>query len=116
MRDLSHIGGFSRQEPITAPVTYKEIPVGMLMALRFSGRSIGKFSGISGIVKGSPVFRLECINHKETLVPGYSRRVCATILNFGEQEHKSISEWNLYRMEQILHSMDLSMEVPAIFW
>ena len=50
MRDLSHTGGFSRQEPITAPVTYKEIPVGMLMALRFSGRSIGKFSGISGIV------------------------------------------------------------------
>ena len=99
---------------------FKEIPVGMLMALRFSGRSIGKFSGISGIVKGSPVFpletfRLKCINHKETPVPGYSRRVCATILNFGEQEHKSISEWNLYRMEQILHSMDLSMEVPEIF-
>lgn len=54
MRDLSHIGGFSRQGPITAPVTYKEIPVGLLMELTFSECSIRKFPGISGIVKGSP--------------------------------------------------------------
>ena len=34
--------------------------------------------------------------------------ICATILNFGDE---SRNEWNLYKMEHVLHSMDLSVDL-----
>ena len=43
---------------------------------------------------------------------GFHVDICATILNFGDE---SINEWNLCQMEHVLHSMDLSMEVPQSF-
>ena len=89
----------------------------------FSERTTGKFPGITGIIKDSPVFPLENFRWKSMLHSRVFTRnhrqfqaihgdICATILNFGDER---INEWNLCQMEHILHSMDLSMEVSERF-
>ena len=49
-------------------------------------------------------------NHQVYAIYG---NICVTILNFGDE---SMKERNLCQMEQVLYSMEISMEVSQSFW